>query len=255
MRQSFSYTLLITWVLLAVSCKTHFVQKSYETGNISVSENENPLDSSVVQLYLPYKNILEKDMKRVISVSEIEMNKDKPESALTNFLGDLLLEEGANIGAEHGIQKNALVSFFNYYGIRSSLPKGEITVGRIFELMPFENQMVFLELKGAQMQEFLNYIAAKGGDCLGGTRFVISNKKATKVEIGGKAIDDKKTYWLVTNDYVANGGDGLNVLKQNEQLINSGVKIRDVIIQYLEDKQKSGELLTAKNDGRIKHDE
>lgn len=194
-------------------------------------------------------------MNRVISFNQSELKKDRPESGLTNFLGDLLLEEGAISGEKEGLVKENMVSFFNYGGIRTYLPKGDITVGKIFELMPFENQMVFLELKGTQMQEFLNYIARKGGDSIGGARIVIKDDKATYVEIGGKAIDLSQNYWLVTNDYVANGGDGLSVLREHESFINSGEKIREVIIRNLEKKQKNGEEIIANVDGRIKYDE
>ena len=254
MRQSFSYTLLITWVLIAVSCKTHFVQKSYEIQNVSVSEEANALDSSLVHLYLPYKNILEEDMNRVISFSELEMTKGKPESYLTNFLGDLLLAEAVKEAGNQGLDFKPSVSFYNYGGIRSIIPQGEINVGHVFELMPFENTLVFLELDGQQMQEFFNYIAAKGGDSMGGARFVISNKKATNVSIGGEKLQADKNYWLVTNDYVANGDDGLGVLKGSKQFIKSGLKIRDAIISNLEEKQKNKEHLSAILDGRIKND-
>jgi len=254
MRQSFSYTLLITWVLITLSCRTHFVQKSYETNNISVSNEEFSLDSNIVNTYLPYKAILEEDMNRIISVSEIEMKKGKPESYLTNFLGDLLLIEANKVVMRNNFKLKPSVSYFNYGGIRTFLPKGEITVGKIFELMPFENEMVFLKLSGIQMQEFLNYIAGIGGDSVGGARFIISNKKAIHITIGGKGLDLKEEYWLVTNDYVANGGDGLVVLKDNRELVKSGVKIRDVIISHLEDKQDNNEMLSAQLDGRIRNE-
>jgi 2',3'-cyclic-nucleotide 2'-phosphodiesterase (5'-nucleotidase family) len=254
MRQSFSYTLLITWVLLAFSCTTQFVQKSYDTQNISVSKDANSLDSSVVRIYLPYKNMLEEDMNRVISFSEVEMTKGKPESLLTNFLADLLLTEGTKEAEKQSLQLKPSVSFFNYGGIRSIIPQGEITVETIFELMPFENEMVFLELNGKQMQEFLNYVAVKGGDSLGGARFKISNGKATQVSVGGEALHENGSYWLVTNDYVASGGDDLDVLKGSSQIINSHRKIRDSIISFLEEKQKNKEHLTAKLDGRISDD-
>lgn len=254
MRLSFSYTLLITWFLIAVSCKTHFVQESYETQNISVSNEVGGLDTKVVDIYQPYKSILNKDMNRVISVSETELTKGKPESLLTNLLGDLLLVEGGKEAKRQGFDLIPSVSFFNYGGIRTSLPKGEITVGKVFELMPFENEMVFLELNGKQMQEFLNYIARKGGDSLGGVRFVISNDAATDVTVGGKPLKENHSYWLVTNDYVANGGDGLDVLKGSKQFINTGRKIRDAIISNLEEMHKQKQNLNVELDGRISNE-
>ena len=252
MRQTISYLLLITCLLFTFSCKTAFVQRSYDVENISVSEELGTMDSTIVKLYAPYKNILEKDMNRVLAISEKELVKDKPESLLTNFLADLLLEQGAVVANDHQLKFTPAVSFFNYGGIRSSLPKGEITVGNIFELMPFENELVFIELKGDKMQAFMDYIADHGGGSVGGARMVIANDKANDVKIGGKEIDFNKNYWLVTNDYVAAGGDGLEMLAENEQFINSGEKIRDAIIDYLEELTNNNQHVNPKLDERIK---
>ncbi|MBT3383840.1 MAG: 5'-nucleotidase C-terminal domain-containing protein [Prolixibacteraceae bacterium] len=251
MRRSITHTLLITCALLLFSCKTQYLPATIESQNISVSESLNDLDHQLVQLYLPFKNILDKDMDRVISVSEMEMQKGRPESFLTNFLGDLLLQEGKKEFVKLGLEKEPAISYFNYGGIRSFLPKGEITVGKIFELMPFENEMVFLQLTGNQIQEFLNIIAEKGGGCVAGARFNISNKKAENILIKGDILKSNSKYWLVTNDYVADGGDGFEVFTKRVEFANSRIKIRDVIISYLEDKQEKGEVITAKLDGRI----
>lgn len=252
MRQTISYLLLITCLLFTFSCKTEFVQRSYDVENISVSEELGTMDSTIVKLYAPYKNILEKDMNRVLAISEKELVKDKPESLLTNFLADLLLEQGTVVANDHQLNFTPAVSFFNYGGIRSSLPKGEITVGNIFELMPFENELVFIELKGDKMQAFMDYIADHGGGSVGGARMVIANDKANDVKIGGKEIDFNKNYWLVTNDYVAAGGDGLEMLAENERFINSGEKIRDAIIDYLEELTNNNQHVNPKLDERIK---
>jgi 2',3'-cyclic-nucleotide 2'-phosphodiesterase (5'-nucleotidase family) len=254
MRRSFSYALLITLVFVISSCNTYFNITQYETKNLIVNQDVNKLDSQLVLHYLPYKQQLEQDMQRVISVSENEMAKDKPESLLTNFLADLLIEEGKTEFQKMERNEVLSLSYFNYGGIRTFLPEGEITVGKIFELMPFENEMVFLRLSGAQVQEFLNYIAEKGGDSVGGCSFVIANKKAKDIKINGAQLKDNKFYWLVTNDYVANGGDGLEVFLKRDEIINTGVKIRDVIISHLEKQQKKGFKLTAKLDGRIAYE-
>ncbi len=251
MVRSFSYTLLITCFVLILSCKTTFVSTEVKTQNISVTDDINPLDSQLVRLYLPYKNILEKDMGRVIAYSEKEMVKNKPESGLTNLLSDLLLEEGQKEALRSNLHFNPVVSYFNYGGIRTWLPKGDITVGKIFELMPFENEMVFIHLTGEQLQQFYDIVAAKGGDSVGGVRFVISNNKAKNIVIDGEKLVPDKKYWMVTNDYSANGGDDLSVFTQRSELINSGKKIREIIISNFEERQKSGLVLTDNLDGRI----
>lgn len=254
MVRSFSYTLLITWILFSVSCKSNYTIVKTNTQNISVSENANSVDSQVVRLYLPYKKILERDMKRVISKSEVNLVKQKPESGLTNLLADLLLNEGQKFAKENKLQINPEVSFFNYGGIRTSLPKGEITVGNIFELMPFENEMVFIQLTGAQLQQFYDIVAEFGGESVGGVRFVISNGKAKNVFINGEVLNPEKKYWLVTNDYSANGGDDLAVFTQRIELLESGKKIRDIIISNFEERQKNNEVISEILDGRIKNE-
>lgn len=254
MRYSFRYALLITWAILTVSCKTYFVQNGYQAKNISVSDELSKSNQDVVALYLPYKSILEEDMNKVISVSTQELFKKKPESSLTNFLADILLEEAEKECSAQNLNITPDISFFNYGGIRAPLPKGEITVGNIFELMPFENEMVFLLLKGNQMQEFLNYVARNGGGSVGGARFSIKDKKAINGEIKGKTIDPNKSYWLVTNDYVAAGGDGLEVLRKNEQFIKSGQKIRDLIIENMQSRHDRNEKINIELDGRIRYE-
>lgn len=254
MRQSFSRALLITWIFFLFSCQHEAVKTAYETENISVSVSEAPLDSSIVKLYSPYKEIIDKDMNRVISISDVDMDKDRPESLLTNFLGDLLLQEGTRETKEQGLDFTPSISFYNYGGIRTSISKGEITVGKVFELMPFENEMVFVKLNGENTKTFIDYLAEHGGGSVGGVRFTIKNEKATNIVIGGEAFDPAKSYWIVTNDYVAAGGDGLAVLQNSEDFINSGKLIRDVIIRNLEEHQKNNEHLTAKLDGRIRNE-
>ena len=254
MRQSFSRALLITWIFFLVSCQHDAVKTAIETENISVSAEEATLDSSIIKLYEPYKEIIDKDMNRVISVSDQDMDKDRPESLLTNFLGDLLLTEGQRTAKIQGLDFIPSISFYNYGGIRTSIQKGDITVGKVFELMPFENEMVFLELSGNNTKAFLDYIAEHGGDSMGGVRFKIKDGKATDIKIDGKAYNPDSSYWVVTNDYVASGGDGLSVLRDYENFINSGEKIRDIMIRNFEEHQKNNEHLSAKLDGRMRNE-
>ncbi len=254
MRRSFSYTLLITWILLFLACKTNLVITSETSQNIGITEVISPVDSQIIQLYLPYKNIIENDMLRIISYADTEMKRAKPESNLTNFLADLLLNEGIEEAQKEGLDFEPQISYYNYTGIRTSIPKGSITVGNIFELMPFENELVFVEFDGEQVQSLLNSIAATGGDAIGGISFIISDRVAKNVFVNGAKLEMDKNYWIVTNDYIADGNDGMEIFRDKKALVKTGRKIRDVIISYLEKKQNSGENIRAKLDGRIRYE-
>jgi 2',3'-cyclic-nucleotide 2'-phosphodiesterase (5'-nucleotidase family) len=251
MVRTFSFSLLITCFVLFLSCKTEYVSIRVNSQNIAVVTDSLQVDSQLVQMYLPYKEILQKDMQRVISFAEEEMIKGKPESGLTNLLSDLLLEEGKKYCIEKELKFQPEISFFNYGGIRTFLPKGEITVGKIFELMPFENEMVFIRLNGSQLKQFFDIVASGGGDSVGGVRFVISNGSAKNVLVNGESLKPEKMYWLVTNDYSANGGDNLMVFTQRQEFVGSGEKIRDVIISNFEKRMENEKVLTEYLDGRI----
>jgi len=253
MFRTFSLTVLITYILLVTACKSNYVTSvSYK--NTAVDEQVNTVDSNLVSIYLPYKNKLDSDMNRVISFCETDMVKNKPESGLTNLLADLLLEEGKTEAKNQDLQVVPEVSFFNYGGIRTGLQKGNISVGKAFELMPFENEMVLIQLTGVQLQQFYDLIAESGGGSVGGARFVISNKKAKNIIVAGKPLQPENRYWMVTNDYAANGGDDLSILRQRLDFKSTGVKLRDVIIRNFEKRQKAGFTLKENLDGRISHE-
>jgi len=141
----------------------------------------------------------------------------------------------------------------NNGGLRASLPHGEITRGKIFELMPFENEMIVLELDGETTLELVNFIAEKGGMPVAGLTLVIENNKPQNITINGKPFDKNKTYKVVTSDYLANGGDKLSMLNKrlNDKL--TGIKIRDAIIEYFIEQNKKGVTITSSLDGRIKY--
>ena len=255
LRKLVFYNLVLIMAFSAISCSRSYYPESISLNNYFVDEALTSPVQSVVSMISPYKKNIERDMNRVIGFSSAEMIKDKPESLLTNFLADLLLAEGNKFFWDAGKDFKADVSFFNYGGIRTFLPEGEITVGKIYELMPFENEMVFLKIKGVDMKDFLDKIAESGGGSLGGVKFRIKNGKAENIVVNGQIFDISSEYWLITNDYIAEGGDSMEMLENNLEFISSSKLIRDAIIDYIEGLTERGEEINPELDGRIYYDE
>ncbi len=252
MRKAFKSLLLITlafWLLTA--CSTGYVVVETSHANQVITNLEVPVDSSIVAIYAPFKAELEAEMNKVVGFSEIDLVKGKPESPLTNFLADLVLSEALDRANHTNPPAGAHISFLNYGGIRTGLPKGEILVGHLFELMPFENELVLLQLPAREVQAFLDLIASRGGDSLSGVRFRIANGKATEIVIDGVPFDPSSNYWLATSDYVADGGDSYSMLRNHAARVETGEKIRDVMILYLSKTYANGEIIHPKTDGRI----
>lgn len=252
MQQTIKYRLLITVLFaLLLACKPSYNLVTQDYNNQIISPETVDIDSSFVRLYLPYKEKLDAEMDEVIGFAQTDLVKNKPESKMTNFLADLILEETTLILRNSDRAVTPDLSFLNYGGIRTGISQGEITVRKIFEVMPFENELVVLQLTGAEVQQFLDLIASRGGDSLSGVRFRIRDNKAVDVIIGGKPLTTDGKYWLATSDYVADGGDSYSMLQNHQQRINTEEKIRDVIIQHLKKTHAQGKIINPIIDGRI----
>jgi 2',3'-cyclic-nucleotide 2'-phosphodiesterase (5'-nucleotidase family) len=124
-------------------------------------------------------------------------------------------------------------AFVNYGGIRlNQLPAGPLTLGKIFELMPFDNVLVLQQLSGVELQSFLDLVAARGGWPVAGIRFTIKNKKAIDVYVKDKPLQPTAQYWILNSDFVASGGDNAEMLKVLPQR-STGYLARKALIDYV----------------------
>lgn len=247
---SFKYiNLLLLLTLGLVSCHKamHPTKLAYHGYKVDAAA---PRDSAMVRLLAPYRDSVDRSMNEVVGIAAATMEKKQPSGSLGNFMADAVLEMAAK-------QFNMPVDFaiINYGGIRSlQLAKGEVTRGKVFELMPFDNLMVLQKLSGEQVQQLFDYLAARGGWPIAGASFVIRNKMATDILIAGKPLDKSKTYTLANSDYVANGGDDASFLKSIPQ-INSGYLIRDALLAYIRNLQQQGKPIAENLENRIRHAE
>lgn len=208
-------------------------------------ENKLKVDTSLLNLIKPYADSVNKAMSRVIGFSLNGLTKKQPESILGNFMSDCM-----KTMAEKKFDHKVDIAFVNYGGIRYYIPKGEITVGKIFELMPFDNLIVLQELSGKTVQQFLDKMAERGGWPVSGMRMAIKNKKAVNVFIDDKPLDENATYIVANTDYIANGGDDCNMLRGINQ-INKGYLFRDAFMEYIMLLSKEGKTIDSKIDNRI----
>jgi 2',3'-cyclic-nucleotide 2'-phosphodiesterase (5'-nucleotidase family) len=243
--------ILLLIVILLSGCHSLRLTR-FESANIRIDSTLNiSPDPKIESVILPYRMRLKEDMGEVLCQSAAPLFGGRPESLLTNFCADLVLQESDTICLKQYPGIRMSVSMVNRGGLRVPIPKGEVKVQDMFELMPFENEVIFLKLSGVELRRFINHIALRGGEGVSGMRFGIKDEKAIGPEIKGQPLDDSKSYWLATSDYIANGGDGSEILKGVKERIATGVKFRDMFIGYLRKLGKKGLMIEAKTDGRI----
>jgi len=208
-------------------------------------EKQHNRDTTVLTMLAPYSDSINKTMNMVIGFSTRGLTKKQPESELGNFMADCM-----RLMAEQRFGKKVDAAFINYGGIRSYIPKGEITVGKIYELMPFDNLIVLQEVKGSIFKKFLLKVADRGGWPLSGLTMKIKEKKPEQILIDGKPIEDDAVYIIANSDYIANGGDDCDMLKALPQL-NNGYLLRDALIAFIQQITKQGKPIDWKLEGRV----
>lgn len=239
----------LLFILLITSCKVYHKATTENEQLAILATSDIDADPDFETMIAPYKTQLDAKMNEVIGQSEKELVKALPESTLGNWTSDAILEQCNKIYPDNPLD----FAFVNYGGIRiPSIPEGDITVGKVFELMPFDNMMVVLEIKGDIVQQLFENVAGRGGwPMSSGIRCTITEDgKLKDLSIGGEPLDVNKTYRLGMSDYIANGGDQCDFFKGIDQ-IETGVLFRDAFIRQIKEMNAAGKKVDANIEGRM----
>lgn len=248
MRKILSLILLISMTTLLCPAQSKVVSYELKKVNGNCTTYNNPqlqkeLDKS--------KKKLEKQTGVVIGYCPEEMVSEMPQSPLSNFLTDILVE----IGNEYCQKKHKEAvdfSLLNFGGIRSSLKAGNITIGDIFEIAPFENNLVIVDLKGSEVRKiFRRFKVKKCEPYSQQVNIQYAGDYFYKALINGQEIDNNKTYRMITLDFILTGGD--DILKDVElgNVDNTGIVVRDAYIKHIKKMTAEGKNVTGKTDKRM----
>ncbi|MDO4496547.1 MAG: bifunctional UDP-sugar hydrolase/5'-nucleotidase [Bacteroidales bacterium] len=197
----------------------------------------------------PYAEQISEKMQKILGYTDVELTRNYAETTLGNFTTDALRDM-----YEIYYGRKADMALMNVGGMRNDIAKGAITLGDIYKVYPFENEICFLEIKGKYIEQLL---ANRFLNFSGATAEVHSSKDGSKfsmtnIHIDGKPIEKEKTYIVATIDYLADGGDGMKTLGQADRRITPGVTIREAIIAYIQSLTASGQHINTQIDGRLR---
>ena len=186
------------------------------------------------------------DLKTVIGHSARGLKSKRPESPLSNWTVDALMqaaEELTGIKADVGIA--------NFGGIRADIPQGEILKDDLVSMFPFKNYLTVVTLPGWRLREIFTQMAQEKVQVVGGVKLVIKGKQLESVLVGGEPLDDSKTYNLVTIDFLLNGGDGLNLADGALQMVKTDMAVIDIMLPKVLKLEAEGKTLDYQTDGRV----
>jgi 2',3'-cyclic-nucleotide 2'-phosphodiesterase (5'-nucleotidase family) len=243
---------LLVLLLLVQGCTRNFTA-SQTTNQQYILTQEQPADNTINSLVKPYRDSLNAKVNKILVTSEADLfsgggRNAKPEQiAMGNFMVDACLTIAKQKAKVLG-KPEPDISIFTWGSIRGSLPKGEITLRHIYQLMPFENEMVVLTLNGSQIQTLLNHLARNNNPVAGAT---VKKGEPNEILVNGNSLDESKLYRVLASDYLAFGGDNIDVLKDAQEKYFCEYKVRDALVLYLEDLKANGKTLVPNYEQRI----
>ena len=243
---TYSHRPLFFLLLLLGACRTVLVPSSPETRLLRVEAATADTLSDAERLLRPYRDSVQGQMRSVLGEGTTAWEKKKPSGSLGNLVTDAMLEEALRA------EPRTVNAVCNYGGIRlPRWPAGPITLGQVFELLPFDNELVVMELRGYQLRQWIGLMAAQGGWPLArplpfdtlkmrrGEAYTDTLRRYSAGEMNGEVyrvsfepVTDSARYWIATNDYIANGGDQCDFLR-NCPRRSTGKLLRDVLAAYI----------------------
>ena len=175
--------------------------------------------------------------------------------SMGNFVADAIRDR-----AQVKLGKPVLLAITNSGGLRkNSLPEGDLKVSDIFEVLPFENAIVSLDLTGEQLLRFIA-IVLSNRDAQSGARIVFKSNDQKVNEIVSvklrrdgeeKDIDPKSTYTIVTIDYLVKRGGEYSLLQEGKNMLPLNLTLRDAVIDYVKAETAAGRAIKNTLDGRF----
>jgi 2',3'-cyclic-nucleotide 2'-phosphodiesterase (5'-nucleotidase family) len=243
------FVIFLTFFLVASCGKQNYQVSKIEGKRITITDKEKQ-DPQIENYIKPYREHINKDLDSVLAYCPVTLDKStgKWQTTIGNLMADVTLQRGNTVFMARE-KKNIDLCILNHGGIRSILPKGNVTTRTAFEIMPFENSLVVIALKGEQILELVDYfIITKKPHPLSGITFTIGKDNVAKnILVQGKPVQKDTIYYVATNDYLSNGGDNMEFFKKGTQKFDLDYKLRNILIDYF----KEVDTIPLINDVRI----
>lgn len=230
------FVLLLTFIAVISCAEKKFHITRIEGKEIGITDKNSEV-AQIENFIKPYRENIDKDLNTVIANAPETLDKTGQwQTPMGNFLADITFEKSERV-FQMREKKSIDICLLNHGGIRSIIPKGNVTARTAYEVMPFENSVIVIALKGEQILEIVTYIIAeKKPHPLRGLTFTIDKSNLPhSIFVNGYPVENSKIYYVVTSDYLSNGGDNMTFFKKGVEKYDLEYKLRNIIIDYFKE--------------------
>jgi 2',3'-cyclic-nucleotide 2'-phosphodiesterase (5'-nucleotidase family) len=202
-----------------LACSSLSINVASETIPIVTGSEDK---SEMNKLINPYSDSVEMEMNEVLAEAETDLIAvRKPSGKLSNWVADaVFVHQTKNVRL-----KEPAFCLLNHGGIRSTLNKGPVTKGDIYKVMPFDNEIVWVRMPIEHLPEIAAFIRERGGDPIASA---VLDKSGLKIN----GVIERTTHvWIITSDYLLEGGDNMIFFKKGVEVTRTGKLLRDALIE------------------------
>jgi 2',3'-cyclic-nucleotide 2'-phosphodiesterase (5'-nucleotidase family) len=192
----------------------------------------------------------DKKMGQIIGTSKEILTSFAPSSPLSNLFVDMLFDWGKNYLSQKKMP-NVDLALLNFGGIRATLPQGDITIGDIYQIAPFDNTVAFVFAKGSELKKMFDAFTEKRNAPMANVQTKYQNGRLLSFTIGDTHLEDDKIYTIVTINFLALGGDHLLSQVAYESVLYLEISLRDIFIAEIRKRAMQGIEIESRMDSRV----
>lgn len=233
--------LILLFIFMASCSGPAAYEHSYTWSPVKIN-GDIQKSEKVETIIAPYRAKLDSIMNKHIGYAAHDLTtQGQYESTLGTFVTALFLTQSIST-----FDRDVDVAIMNHKGgLRVPLNQGPILLGEVFEVMPFENEMLLLEIDGSKLMEVIEHIGKSGRSMIWPVSFDVTASGLKNVKVDGKRIVANQNYVLAISDYLANGGGGFSMLADVKRLSIEPVLQRDMIVKEIRERTAKGDSISA----------
>jgi len=223
---------LVNYQLIPINLKKKVTDEQGKSERVLYTE-AIPENKQMLDLLTPFQNKGEAALKEKVGSTNgrLEGDRSKVRFVQTNMARVILAAQMARTNADFAVISGG--------GVRDSIEPGDITYKDVLKVQPFANTLVYIDMNGKEVAEYLAAVARKTPDSgaypqFANVSFTAKDGELSDLKINGQPLDPAKTYRMATLSFNGTGGDGYPVINKKPGYVDTGFIDAEVLKQYIE---------------------